>query len=153
MEAIDKAVGVLNDLIEVNNDRVAEFAKAVKDLKFEDNDLKILIEILRDDSKFYVHELGREVYNNGGEPEIQTAQARTMHGIWHNIKSTFVSADRKTVLRGWKRGEEEIKTAYENVLALEDELSSDIMEMVYRQKEEIDQAYHQLKLYIDQKAA
>jgi hypothetical protein len=40
METIEKSVEVLNDLIEINNDRVAGFEHAIKDLGEGDADLK-----------------------------------------------------------------------------------------------------------------
>ena len=44
METIEKSVEVLNDLIEINNDRVAGFEKATKDLDEGNSDLKAVFE-------------------------------------------------------------------------------------------------------------
>ena len=40
METTEKSVEVLNDLIEINNDRIAGFDHAIKDLEGNDADLK-----------------------------------------------------------------------------------------------------------------
>ena len=46
METTDKSIEVLNDLIEINNDRVAGFEKAITDLEEPNMDLKAIFEKL-----------------------------------------------------------------------------------------------------------
>ena len=44
METIEKSFEVLNDLVEINNDRIVGFAHAVRDLSSNDLDLKALFQ-------------------------------------------------------------------------------------------------------------
>ena len=37
-----ETIEVLNDLIQINNDRIAGYEKAIKETKSEDEDLKVL---------------------------------------------------------------------------------------------------------------
>jgi len=44
MATTENATSVLNDLIEINNDRVAGFEKAIADINYENIDLKELFQ-------------------------------------------------------------------------------------------------------------
>ena len=44
METTKQSVNVLNDLIEINNDRIAGFEKALADINDENADLKLLFQ-------------------------------------------------------------------------------------------------------------
>lgn len=51
MESTEKAISVLNDLIEINNDRSNGFEKAIEDLGEGNTDLKAVFEKLAQESK------------------------------------------------------------------------------------------------------
>ena len=69
METTEKSIDVLNDLIKLNNDRVAGFEKAAKDLGDGDYDLKTIFEKFATDSRSNAAELKTEVAKSGGDPE------------------------------------------------------------------------------------
>ena len=60
MEISEKAIDVINDLIKINNDRVAGFEKAGKDLESDDNGLIPVFEKLAGESRQYAIELRKE---------------------------------------------------------------------------------------------
>ena len=53
MEKNNKVLGILNDLLRINNDRIVGYEKAIDELKDEDADLKTLFHRYTQDSKQY----------------------------------------------------------------------------------------------------
>ena len=145
METIEKSIEVLNDLIEINNDRMAGFARAAKELDFNDNDLKILFEQFRDDSRENVHQLGRLINQNGGNVEMGMSTSCTIHRMWLDVKATFSGHDRKSVLEECERGEDAIKQAYKKALEPESELSPEFRTVVLNQQQGIEAANNKIK--------
>jgi uncharacterized protein (TIGR02284 family) len=149
METIEKAFEVLNDLIEINNDRVAGFAHAGKDLGENDNDLLALFLSMREESRNNVQELGYAINQAGGEPEMGFSGSGTLHRTWLDIKATFTGHDRKSILEECERGEDAIKNAYKSALDPENGLSPEFTEIVIRQKQGIDAAHDRIKALRD----
>lgn len=149
METLEKSVEVLNDLIEINNDRVAGFAHAANVLGAKDEDLKTLFQQLKDESRENVHELGREVYKIGGEAEMGMSTSGTLHRMWLDIKETFSGHDRKTILEECERGEDAIKKAYQNALYPDNGLRPELIEIISRQQMAVIAAHNQIKALRD----
>lgn len=149
MKTIDKSVEVLNDLIEINNDRMAGFAQAAKELSEKDLDLRTLFMELRTDSRENVHELGRSIHKCGGAVEMAMSGRGALHRMWLDLKSTVTGSDRKSILRECERGEDAIKKAYETALLPESGLKPEYVEIVKRQQEAIIASHNQVKALRD----
>jgi len=152
METIEKSIEVLNDLIEINNDRIAGFATATRDLGDGDLDLKTLFQQFREESRYNVRELGTAINKNGGEVEMDMSGNGAIHRAWINVKATFSGHDRKSVLEECERGEDAIKKAYRDALAPDSGLSSEFIEIVSRQQQGIIDAHNQIKALRDSAA-
>ena len=152
METIEKTVEVLNDLIEINNDRIAGFAHAVKDLGDNDLDIKALFLALREESRYNVQELGQLINDNGGETEMGFSASGTLHRMWLDVKATFSGHDRKSVLEECERGEDAIKKAYQHALDPENGLSPEISIVISNQQTGIIAAHNQIKALRDSAA-
>jgi uncharacterized protein (TIGR02284 family) len=61
MENQDETVSVLNDLIEINNDRIVGYERAIKETGAESIDLKGIFNEMADQSRKYASELKQEV--------------------------------------------------------------------------------------------
>lgn len=149
METTEKAIEVLNDLIEINNDRVAGFTHAAKELDEDDIDLKAIFLELRDKSRRNVHELGSVIHKNGGEVEMGMSGSGALHRMWLEVKSSFTGHDRKTVLEECERGEDAIKKVYEKALAPDSGLPPEFTEIVSRQQQGIIAAHDRIKALRD----
>lgn len=152
METIEKSVEVLNDLIEINNDRVAGFEHASKDLGEGDADLKAIFEKFSSDSRKNIDELKTAVNKIGGEAEIGHSTSGTIHRAWLDVKATFTGHDRKSVLSECERGEDAIKKAYKEALTPESGLSTENAQIIARQQEGIIAAHDQIKFMRDRQA-
>jgi uncharacterized protein (TIGR02284 family) len=149
METIEKSIEVLNDLIEINNDRIAGFAHASKDLEDNDLDIKALFQTLREESRYNVQELGLAVTKIGGEAEMDGSGSGTLHRMWLDVKATFSGHDRKSILEECERGEDAIKKAYQNALSPDNELSPDVARLIANQQTGIIAAHNQIKALRD----
>jgi uncharacterized protein (TIGR02284 family) len=152
METIEKSIEVLNDLIEINNDRIAGFAHATKDIGDDDLEIKALFQKLREESRYNVHELGSAINKNGGEPEMGMSSGGALHQAWLDVKATFTGHNRKSILEECERGEDAIKKAYRDALASDSDLTPEFAKIVSRQQEEIIAAHNQIKALRDGKA-
>jgi uncharacterized protein (TIGR02284 family) len=149
METTEKSIEILNDLIEINNDRVAGFAHAAQELQEKDLDLRTLFMQLRDESRRNVHELGSAIHKTGGEVEMGMSGRGAIHRMWLNVKSAFSGHDRKTVLEECERGEDAIKKAYQAALSPKCGLAPEFTEIVTHQQQRVIEAHNQVKALRD----
>jgi uncharacterized protein (TIGR02284 family) len=148
MYTTEKSVDVLNDLIELNNDRVAGFEKAIADIKPENIDLKTLFQEYAAQSRKFSQELTAIVARYSDDVETGTSASGTLHRAWMDVKSLFGGSDRTSILAEAERGEDAIKKAYQNVLS-DDELPSDALQTVAEQAQNILAAHDQIKALRD----
>jgi uncharacterized protein (TIGR02284 family) len=147
MSTTTAATGVINDLIEINNDRVAGFEKAIADIKDENIDLKELFQGYAAQSRKNSQELAALV-GNVDEVETGNSVSGTLHRAWIDVKSLFGGSDRASILSEAERGEDAIKKAYQDALNSED-LPVNGRETVSSQAQEINAAHDQIKALRD----
>lgn len=144
METTEKTIDVLNDLIEINNDRAAGFEKAAADLKDENIDLKATFDQLSQQSRVNVTELAAAVGRNNGDPETGTSVSGSLHRAWIDVKAMFSGGDRKSILEECERGEDAIKNAYRNALA-ETNLEPEVRGLLTKQQQGINASHDTIK--------
>jgi uncharacterized protein (TIGR02284 family) len=149
METIEKSFEILNDLIEINNDRIAGFAHATKELGDNDLDIKAFFQSLREESRYNVHELGTIINQNGGEPEMGFTTGGLLHRAWLDVKATFSGADRKSILEECERGEDAVKKAYQDALSPDSDLPPEFEDVVSGQLKDIIAAHDKIKEMLD----
>lgn len=147
MNTTANATGVLNDLIEINNDRVAGFEKAIADIKDENIDLKEVFQRYAAQSRRNSEELAALV-GNADEVETGNSVSGTLHRAWIDVKSLFGGSDRASILSEAERGEDAIKKAYQDALSSED-LPADALSTVQSQATEINAAHDEIKALRD----
>jgi len=139
---------VLNDLIEINNDRVEGFQKALADIKDENVDLKGLFEEYASQSRTYVQQLTELVAAEAAATETGTSVSGKLHRAWIDVKSLFGGNDRESILSEAERGEDAIKKAYADALS-DNKLSAGAAELVARQADGIRDAHDRIKALRD----
>lgn len=147
METIEKSVEVLNDLIQLNNDRVDGFTRASKELSPEDNDLQNLFTMFAQDSRTNVQELTAAVAQLGDQPDHGNTITGTIHRAWLDVKATFSGHDRKSILAECERGEDAIKKAYQSALA--ENLPATVAVLLSTQQQKINEGHDRIKLLRD----
>ena len=149
MITTDKGIETLNDLIEINNDRVAGFEKASKDLEANDSDLRVIFTQFSEDSKRNAYELTNAVKQYGGDPETGTSASGNIHRAWIDVKATFSGHDRKSILEECERGEDAIKKAYQEALQSDSGLNAQDVQLLRQQKSVIDAGHDSIKALRD----
>ncbi|TDE17067.1 ferritin-like domain-containing protein [Dyadobacter psychrotolerans] len=147
MATTANSTGVINDLIEINNDRVAGFEKAIADINDENIDLKALFQGYAEQSRKNSLELAAIV---GSAEEVETGNSvsGTLHRAWIDVKSLFGGSDRASILSEAERGEDAIKKAYKDALS-EGELPTEALNTVSSQAEGINAAHDKIKALRD----
>lgn len=145
--ATTEATGVLNDLIEINNDRIAGFEKAIADIKDENIDLKSIFQEYAEQSRKNSQELAALV-GDANEVETGNSVSGTLHRAWIDVKSLFGGSDRASILSEAERGEDAIKKAYQDALT-NGELPANAVETVSNQAQGINAAHDQIKALRD----
>jgi uncharacterized protein (TIGR02284 family) len=142
---------ILNDLIQINNDRVAGYEKAIEELKPEDSDLKSLFVKMIGESHKYKMTLATEVQVLGVDAEVGTTNSGKVYRAWMDVKAIFTGHDRKTVLNNCEFGEDAAQKAYKMALAEED-LSSDLRSLITEQKDQLRVSHDEIKALRDAQA-
>ncbi|MGF7040319.1 DUF892 family protein [Mucilaginibacter lappiensis] len=150
MEISEKAIDVINDLIKINNDRVAGFEKAGADLQNDDNGLIAVFNKLAGESQQYVAELTDIAQQYGIEPAEGTSTSGDLHRAWIDIKATFTGHDLLAVLNECERGEDAAKAAYRDALDPENRMEFELTQVLQRQQQGINEGHDLIKSLRDQ---
>jgi uncharacterized protein (TIGR02284 family) len=145
METIEKSVEVLNDLIEINNDRAEGFGKAAQDLDPTDMDLQGIFLNCSLESKQFSQQLRDEINQLGGHADNDTSNTGALHRAWIDVKATFTGHDRKGILAECERGEDAIKKAYRDALSPENDLAAEVIPLLLRQQTSIEMSHDRIK--------
>src|SRR3954462_4049906 len=103
---------ILNDLIQINNDRIKGYERAIKELKEEDDDLKTLFAVFIDQSRQNIMALGKEVQALGSDMARNTTVSGKIYRTWMDVKAVFTGNDRQHVLENCEFGEDAALKAY-----------------------------------------
>lgn len=150
MDYSENLLEVVNDLIKINNDRVAGFEKAANDLEGDENGLITIFEKLAGESRQYVEELTDIVQRYDGEPAEGTSTSGDLHRAWIDLKSAFTGSDVLAILNECERGEDAAKAAYRDALVPENELSPEVQQILQTQQLGINNGHNLIKSLRDQ---
>lgn len=145
MEDNKKVTGIINDLIQINNDRIVGYEKAIDELKDEDADLKTLFHRYTQDSKQFANELTHEVTRLGGEPSDGTTNSGKVYRVWMDLKAAITGKDRKTILDNCEFGEDAAQKAYDMALNSDVEIEAPLRELIIRQKAALKVGHDEVK--------
>src|SRR5882672_6487155 len=129
MEKSKQIIEVLNDLIQINNDRIAGYEKAVKELKDEDADLKSLFDGMIVESQQLKSDLAHEVQVLRGDIEKGTTESGKIYRAWMSVKAVFTGNDRHAILSNCEYGEDAAQKSYTKALET-DKLPGFLKEML-----------------------
>ena len=149
----EKVIGVLNDLVRINNDRVVGYEKAIDELKDEDADLKTLFSRYISESRKYSQELTMEVSRLGGDAPDGTTNSGKIYRVWMDLKAAVAGHDRKTVLANCEFGEDAAQKAYDTALNSDVEFEATIRDLLVRQKATLKSGHDEVKRLRDMHVA
>ena len=144
----EKRIDVLNQLIEINNDRVEGYETASKET--DAADLKSLFADLQSTSHNNLAALRSEVNRLGGTPEEGTRVTGKFFRAWMDVKAALTGNDRQTILNSCEFGEDKALETYENVLADDASvLSSEQLAIVSEQQSKLRADHDRVKALRD----
>lgn len=149
METNEKLMEVLNDLIEINNDRVTGYEKAADETKSLDVDLQAIFHSMANDSRKYIAELTDKVQSLGGEAATGRTNRGKIYQVWMDVKATFSGSDRQTILESCEFGEDNAQAAYKSALASDAEISADTRHLITDQQASLKTAHDTIKGFRD----
>ncbi|MEJ7739062.1 MAG: PA2169 family four-helix-bundle protein [Chitinophagaceae bacterium] len=149
MEINENLTDVLNDLIRINNDRIAGYKRAADEADNNDVDLKAIFHRMAEESRQYISELTREVVKLGGEPATGTTASGKIYRAWMDVKATFTGNDREAVLTSCEYGEDAAQKSYQEALTSDETLSIDIRQLIANQKASLQISHDTIKKYRD----
>lgn len=120
----EKTIDVLNDLVEINNDRIDGYETASKET--EEADLKALFFQFGQTSMKCKDELVQEIVRLGGKPTEGTKVSGKFFRVWMDVKAALTGKNRKVILESCEFGEEVAQKSYIDALnAQADHLSTE----------------------------
>jgi len=151
METTKETRTILNDLIEINNDRIKGYEKAIEELKDGDQDLKTLFSGMIDESRQARMIIGKEVQALGGEMESgdATTNSGKIYKAWMDVKAVFTGHNRHTVLSNCEFGEDAAQKAYKAALT-DEHLPHYLHQILEQQKQKFKASHDEIKALRDQ---
>jgi uncharacterized protein (TIGR02284 family) len=137
-------IETLNDLVQINNDRITGYEKALKELKEEDYDLKPTFLKFIQQSHELKSALGTEIQVLKGSIDAGTTTSGKLYRMWMDVKAAFTGHDDQTVLNNAEFGEDAAQKAYKNALQDED-LPANIHNLIQSQQIELKKAHDEVK--------
>jgi len=146
-----ETIEVLNDLIQINNDRIIGYERAIKETKSEDEDLKVLFASMIAESHRNKMALASEVQALGAEAEQGTTTSGKVYRAWMDVKAIFTGHDRHTVLENCEAGEDAAQRAYKTSLEQE-ALPAFIRDLLIQQQQTLKESHDEIRSLRDQYA-
>lgn len=112
----ENTVSVLNDLLNITNDRIEGFSK-VEDKVWETHSaLKSDYDQMVSQSQVMKNDLIKLITEKGGEPDNTTSTAGALHRTWIDVKNTITSDKDESTLENVVFGEKAAIDAYQDAL-------------------------------------
>lgn len=143
MENNEKIIAVLNNLLEINNDRISGYELATK--KAEDSDLKSLFSDMTATGFKLCHDLRNEVEKLKGEAQDSLSTSGNNFDAWTEVRSAILTKDRNAILNSCEVGEKEALNSYEDALNQEELKNNPVVTRVQQQRLEILLAHKKIK--------
>lgn len=145
----EKTISALNNLIQINNDRIEGYKTASAETK--EADLLSLFAQFQATSSVNNNELRSEVSRLGGSPTEATRITGKFFRVWMDVKAALTGNDRKAILESCEYGEDVAKKTYEDTLSNDIEnLSTEQQTMLKEQHSALVVDHNKVKSMIDQ---
>ncbi len=130
MLAADKHAAILNDLIRINNDRIAGYDTALSKLPASETVVRQLFESLREESQRFRAALINRVAILGAEVAADSTFSGKLFRTWMDIKAGWAGVDMGALVESCALGEDAWQKAYETVLTPGSGLPAESLELI-----------------------
>ncbi len=144
MENAHHTVEVLNDLVNINNDRIRGYEHATKEIGEGHEDLKAIFTRIIGESHQNKMALGTEIQTFRRDIDDTNSSSGNIHRTWLDVKAFFTGHSAKSVLEECEFGEDAIKKAYRT--AIEDEhLPAYIKDILLEEEQKVVASHDQIR--------
>jgi len=147
MESNRETIETLNDLVQINNDRIAGYEDAISEIK-DDAELRSVFINKILESRQFKSTLVREIEVLGADPDNDTSISGKLHRAWLDIKATFSGHSDKSILEECEFGEDAIRKSYQSALN-EGHLPAYIRDILNDQLSILQQSHDEIKALRD----
>jgi len=144
METTNETIEILQDLVQINNDRITGYERAIKELGDEDEDLKVLFATMIAQSHQAKMALAEEVQVMGKDVDKGTTASGKIYRAWMDVKAVFTGHSPHIVLDNCHAGEDAAQKAYETALKSE-HLPAYLREMIEKQMKTLHESHDEIK--------
>lgn len=145
MKTTEQTVSVLNDLLQITNDRIEGFGKVEGKIWEMYPDIKDEYARMISQSKVMKNELINLITEKNGTPDDSTSVPGAIHRTWIDIKNSFTAGNiEESTLENVVFGERAAIEAYQNALDSGD-LCEKSEKVVSEQLHSLKESYHQFK--------
>jgi uncharacterized protein (TIGR02284 family) len=149
----DEVTDTLNDLIQINNDRIEGYEKALEDTK-DGSHYDTLFNQMISQSKRYKQQLIQEVRTTGGDADWnETTNRGKIYRVWMDVKSAFTGKSDKSALELCEYGEDAAQKAYNEALTADANLPESVRSLLISQKNELKESHDTIKRQRDMQKA
>ncbi|MFY9309050.1 MAG: PA2169 family four-helix-bundle protein [Bacteroidia bacterium] len=139
-----KSVDALKELIVINNDRYEGYKTASKETK--DPDYKALFAEFSLQSKRFGDELRKLIPFTEETPDRdETKASGKVYRVWMDVKAALTANDTKSILASCEFGEDVALKTYNDVLEEPEEISSELLELIKKQRAELQKSHDLIK--------
>jgi len=139
-----KTATAINDLIIINNDRYEGYKKAAEETK--ESDLKSLFTDFSNQSKGFALELRKFVPSSEETVKRdETKNTGKLFRVWMDLRATVSGNDRKAILSSCHFGEDKAKDTYDDVLKHAQDVPSDALSTITKQREALQKGHDTVK--------
>jgi len=111
-----RVIEVLNDLIKINNDRIAGYEKAGAEEREVEPDIRNVLYRMSTESRSFVNDLHAEILRLGGAPVSRATLSGKIYLFWLDMRAEFSGHDTYSVLTACEVAEAAIQKAYKKSL-------------------------------------
>ncbi|MCC8423390.1 PA2169 family four-helix-bundle protein [Mucilaginibacter sp. UR6-11] len=147
MENNKATIETLNDLVQINNDRIRGYESAIKETK-DDAELVSVFNNKILESQQFKSTLTEEIQVLGNDADNTTTVSGTIHRTWLEVKAAFSGHSEKSILEECEFGEDAIKKAYQSALN-EEHLPAFIRDILNDQQAILSQSHDEIKALRD----
>lgn len=145
---VEKPSKQIKELIIINNDRYEGYKTAADEIK--DSDLRSLFNMYSSQSKQFNSELEKLLPDHKYMPEKgETKTSGKLYRVFMNMKHALQGNDRKGVLSSCEFGEDQAKQAYDDVLEDSEDIDSDALSVIQKQRAELQKSHDKIKAMRD----
>lgn len=144
----EKKAKALSELVIINNDRYEGYNKAAE--QTTDADLKSLFTKFSTQSKGFSSELRKLIpFTEEAPKRDETTVSGKFYRAWMDVKAALTAKDRKAILSSCEFGEDVAKKTYDDVLEHPEDVPSDVLSLIKKQRSELQQGHDTVKALRD----